>query len=793
MNELRNSITLHPGNFAGFFSVHLWPQITWAGTLLAFVIWITLPFLTGPAAARQPLPRPKPAPELRPVMLDNGEIVALSPVPKPRPGIGETSNSPVNAAEQSTANSVEREPADVSDTTTEDPLAVASLSSDQVVLRTLEIVNPPKPKPAALFQMGRPPFGFDPANELGAALDAVSENNYALASKRASNLDNPLEQKIVEWAIARAPNNPMRYTEIEEIRLGAPDWPDQDVLRLRAEQALLRTSPPVARVLAFFSDQRPITYAGSFALARAWQARGEKERGDREISKLWREGKLSGKSAVRLHEYYGKSLTRADHRHRLAQLLYDKKFAAARRQAARLGGGYPKLAEAVIIAMSRKRTNAARALAKVPKALRSNPLYQFAQIRSMRRNKKEISAAKLMIKAPRNPLALVDPDRWWLERQDLSRQVLDKGRPDLAYEIAAGHSAQSGRERALAEFHAGWYALRFLEKPDLALPHFERLADIATIPRTISRAHYWLARTHAALGDEQLARLNAEAAADHGQTYYGQLARDLLGLTTTGVEEVPQPTAADRLNFQNRELVRAAERLAAAGHPRRARSFLVHIAKTVNEPGELALAATFAKRIGQPRVMLEISKTASRRGLPVGGLANPLIVIPANIPIPKSIDRALVYAIAQQESAFNVGAKSWAGARGLMQMMPGTAKATARSAGRSYSLARLTTDAKYNATLGAHHLGQLIRNLRGSYILTFAGYNAGQGRAERWVRKYGDPRGGRVDPIDWVERIPFDETRDYVQRVMANLQGYRSRLGHPLAINQDLMQGRPVR
>jgi soluble lytic murein transglycosylase len=255
----------------------------------------------------------------------------------------------------------------------------------------------------------------------------------------------------------------------------------------------------------------------------------------------------------------------------------------------------------------------------------------------------------------------------------------------------------------------------------------------------------------------------------------------------------PSPTAADRRRFKGREIVQVVERLAAAGHQHRARAFLIHLAETVDTPGEVALAATLARRIGQPQIALEIGKAASRRGMQVGALAMPLIVIPSNIPVPDSIDRAVVYAIARQESAFNVGAKSWAGARGLMQMMPATAKSTAKSAGRPFSLARLSSDARYSATLGAHHLGELMDDLRGSYIMTFAGYNAGPGRAIRWVRKYGDPRGGRVDPVDWVERIPFDETRDYVQRVMANLQAYRSRLGHALAISRDLKHGRPVK
>jgi soluble lytic murein transglycosylase len=237
--------------------------------------------------------------------------------------------------------------------------------------------------------------------------------------------------------------------------------------------------------------------------------------------------------------------------------------------------------------------------------------------------------------------------------------------------------------------------------------------------------------------------------------------------------------------------VRAIRLLAAAGHGELAFPFFRGLAESAEAPGEIALLTALARRIGQPRAGMNAAAVAQQRELPVASLQAPFIGVPHGIRLPETVDRALVYAVVRQESAFNHKAMSHAGARGLMQLMPGTAKATARAAGLPFSLQRLTSDPHYNATLGAQHLGELLDRLDSSYILTFVGYKAGPGRARDWVKAYGDPRGGAVDPIDWIERIPFDETRNYVQKVLENLQVYRSRIGYPLSLSKDLIRGGP--
>ncbi|HWT31221.1 MAG TPA: lytic transglycosylase domain-containing protein, partial [Propylenella sp.] len=231
--------------------------------------------------------------------------------------------------------------------------------------------------------------------------------------------------------------------------------------------------------------------------------------------------------------------------------------------------------------------------------------------------------------------------------------------------------------------------------------------------------------------------------------------------------------------------------LAAAGHREKAFPFFRALAETIDSPGEIALLTALARRIDQPRAGVSAASIAEQRGVRVASLPAPFIGVPSGLPLPEPVDRALVYSVVRQESAFNFQATSHVGARGLMQLMPATAKATARNAGLPFSVQRLTSDPFYNATLGAQHLGELLDRLDRSYVLTFVGYNAGPGRASQWVKAYGDPRAGNVDAVDWIERIPFDETRDYVQKVMENLQVYRSRTGYPLSLSKDLIRGGP--
>jgi soluble lytic murein transglycosylase len=567
-------------------------------------------------------------------------------------------------------------------------------------------------------------------------------------------------------------------------------WPEPEALQLRAEQAFHAFGVEGDPVLTFYSQAEPRTVGGRLSLASALRRAHRKEEADRIVRELWREWPLSSDQAGALLARFGSMLTREDHLFRFRRLVLRKLTAQALTQAELLGPGYGDLARATIAVLNRA-SDAPKLLSDVAPKFFADPLYVFGRAHLLRRSGQPIEAARLLLQTKPDRDLEGDGDVWWDERRDLSRVLLDRGTPDLAYRVVAEARPAREGDRVEAAFHAGWYALRFLGDPDRAERHFRELHTLATLPRTQSRASYWLGRTHETWGRPAAAQLDYVEAARFGGTFYGQLARQKLGMVTTGLERTPRPSALDRIRFAERELVRVVGLLAASGHGGLADPFLVTLGETVDTPGEVALVLALARRVGLTQSGIRAAAVAEERGVKVASLPAPFNGVPTELQPPNPVDRALVYAVVRQESAFNHKAISHAGALGLMQLMPATARATARSIRMPFSVERLTVDPLYNATLGAHHLGELLGGLRRSYVLTFVGYNAGPGRALEWIRNYGDPRDGSADPVDWIERIPFDETRDYVQKVMENLQLYRSRTGHPLSLNEDLVGGGP--
>lgn len=620
---------------------------------------------------------------------------------------------------------------------------------------------------------------------LKAGLDALASGDVAAARTVRDGLDpRALDTHILTWAIAVRGGDRVPSAEIAAAAHDLQGWPEMATLRRNSERALYRENPPPQAVLATFGATAPQTTEGAILLARAYLATNARDQARTMLGAFWREKTLSAKDESSILAEFGGLIDKADHRFRMERMLYDENVSSAQRIAN--AAGAPDLAKAWT-AVLRGGRDADQLLAAVPKEQRSAG-FQFAQAKQLRRENQLAGAAAIMIAAPKDAASLVDPDAWWVERRVLSRALMDADQVKLAYQVAASHAAESTNSKVEAEFHAGWYALRGLGDAKLAAGHFARIAELADGPISRSRAYYWLGRA-AEAGAPGDASACYAMAAHFGTTFYGQLAAQKLGRSVLDLP-YPQPSEDDRANFGRREAVQAIDRLEQAGHGDIADRLYRDLAEQLNSPGELALLAQRAEARGNHFLALKIGKTAVSRGIDIGALSHPIGVIPASADI-SSAGKALAYAVARQESEFNVGAVSGVGARGLLQLMPGTAKDLAKRVGLPYSMQRLTTDAGYNATLGAAFLAQQLDRFDGSYILTFAGYNAGPSRASEWMRKYGDPRGRDIDSVvDWIERIPFTETRSYVQRVMENYQVYKMRLTGKFDIVDDLVKGR---
>lgn len=639
-----------------------------------------------------------------------------------------------------------------------------------------------------------PPFPGDEFRDEKSAPDLTVLKNAVEAYRRgaigdgdklAETIEDRTARALLEWAAIRFGGGAVNFTRINAFLSAYPNYPATTLFRRRAEEALIAEKKGNATIRAFFHAQRPVSPAGRVALARALKAEGKADEANALIRETWRKDHLGQPLEKLVLAEFGGVLTTTDHRLRTERYLFQEKAEPALRNAARVSPDYVKLAQARLASAKAKTPLAQKQIDAVPASLRGDLSFLFLQAQQARRANKPAEAAQLLAKAPRDPALLGDGDEWWTERRVTARKLLDEGSAAKAYEVAAGHGAEDNAEKIDAEWHAGFIALRFRNQPGLALAHFTEAARLAETPISISRAAYWQGRAVEAIGNAEGATAYYEQAAAHPVAYYGQLARARLSMPDLPIRR----TGASILTHLPGH--RGVRLLYQIGARDLAGVMLIDLAQRLHTTPALEAVAAIARREGDVKALLAVGKTALQRGFPLDTAAFPTFGVPDFPVLGDPMERAIVHAIARQESAFDPTAVSHAGARGLMQMMPATARETARRANLPFDWPRLGQDALYSAQMGAAHLNDLLKDWRGSYILTFAAYNAGSGNVKKWIDAYGDPRKPEVDAVDWVERIPFYETRNYVQRVMENLQVYRQRLDQRTAylIDYDLKRG----
>ena len=605
------------------------------------------------------------------------------------------------------------------------------------------------------------------------AIDFARKAKTDEATATRNRITDPAGQKLVEWYILRHSETTANYSRYAAFLATNPEWPSVVQLRRRAEARLWQERSDAATVRSFTSDA-PISARGKLALARVQLAAGNRETAGRLVREAWRTDELSERVEAEAYELFRDLLTRDDHRARMDKRIGAKDLAGARRAAQHIGSEELAIVKACA-AVRGKANKALDALDAVATEARSDLGYTLCRIQWMVAQNRNDDAARLVLAASPETMALQDTDQWWRERRSLARKLLDQGKFLTAYQVIRPAAAPDN-EYYRSDFHfmCGWIALRYLDEPISARAHFALIDDRQANPTVLARAHYWRARAAEALGDNEATRAGYEAAARYPTAYYGQLAHLRLGRNTIELR-APSPVLASTDGSALDERVRAADMLYEIGERDVVLYFAADLGEASTNVALLEALGELAGRHNDARAMLQIGKPSLGRGLPLDHYAFPTIGIPPHRQVAPEIEHGMIYSVARTESAFDQRDKSAANAVGLMQVTPEAGRDTAKRFKVSYDWDKMVSDPVYNTQMGAAELSALLSEYKGNHIMTFAGYNAGRGRVRDWIKAYGDPRDPKVDAVDWVERIPLSETRNYVQRVMENLRVYRVR------------------
>ena len=601
-------------------------------------------------------------------------------------------------------------------------------------------------------------------------LKAAALGRWSRAYALAGRGNDPVLAKVIDWIRFTTAGEPAGFEEIASFIDHNPDWPEMKSLRANAE-AKINASVPIHRVIDWLGRHPPLTPNGAIWLADSLLSVGQKEPARRLVRQAWVQMNFSARIERYFYRRYRRMLTAADHVRRIDRLLWRGRTWEARRMLRRVDANERMVAVARI-RLRRYRGGVDWAIRRMPPARLNDLGFVYERLRWRRRKGRDADAIALLAGLPK---AVPRPELWWRERGTLARRALRKGNVTEAYRIASAHHQTAGAGFADAEWLSGWIALRFLDDSKTAARHFERLWSKVRYPISRSRAAYWAGRAAEAEGRASRARDWYAKAGRYFTTFYGQLAMGRLATRNDSpLPKAPHGDEASVNAYLGRDVVRAAKLVAASQDRNHFRAFIKHLSRTAKKPAEHALAAEIAQRAARPDIALKAAKRALRKNVYLIAAGWPREPLPRNR---RGLEDALLLALMRQESAFDREALSWAGARGLMQLMPATAKLVARRLNLPFSRKRLLADHQYNLTIGTAYLSDVVSSFGGSYVLGLAAYNAGPSRARRWLRRHGDFRNGDIDAVDWIEMIPFDETRDYVQRVIENLQVYRAIFG----------------
>ena len=624
------------------------------------------------------------------------------------------------------------------------------------------------------------------------AVSEMKKSDWTNALKTAKKAKDKSIYNFIEWRHLLTERNKASFYDYLNFINANKDYPRLGRIKYLAEHKLSNEKITPGKIIDWFGDEEPLSGYGKMILGESYILTGQIEQGKKLIKEGWITADLSKTELSFFRKKFKNYLNAEDYIQRADYLAWENKYWDLKRMLRYLPKDYELLYNARQLLMS-KSYGVDQAIKNVPDRFKNDAGLNFDRLKWRRKRGRIDSSAEILLNVKNTKDYLVRPDKWWDEREIISRSLIYEKKYELAYKIASNHALIEGSDYAAAEWMSGWIALSFLDDPLLSKDHFQNFYNNVSYPISTSRGAYWLARSYKALGDKENSKKWFEEAAKYLTTYYGQLA--FLELNPNENFELSKDMEVDkkyREKFYSKELVKITYLLDELNEDKYTKFILRHLANENIENGSEILASELSTNIGRFDFAIQIAKIASYEKRFHNKFNYPIISTPKNINGRKIPESAFILSIIRQESEFDLSANSHAGAKGLMQLMPYTAKLVAKQAKLPYVKSRLTTDPEYNINLGSHYIAGLILDYDGAYPYAIAAYNAGPNRVKYWKKINKDPQKKQIDYVDWIELIKFRETRNYVQRVLENYNVYRYILEQRPIKMKDFFKDEPL-
>ena len=624
------------------------------------------------------------------------------------------------------------------------------------------------------------------------SIQAMEKSQWTTALKNSKNAKDKSIYNFIQWRHLLTTGNQATFYDYMTFIQNNKDYPRISRIKYLAEQKLSTDKISPKKIINWFGVDEPLSGYGMLVLGESFIQTGDSENGIALIKRGWITAELSRASMKSLSKKYRKYLDSKDYINRADYLAWENKYWDLKRMLPYLPKDYQLLYTARQILMS-KSYGVDQAIKNVPQKFKNDAGLNHDRLKWRRKRGRIDSSLEILFSIKNNKDYLVRPDKWWVERAIMSRALIYKNKYETAYKVASQHSLDKGSEFAEAEWLSGWIALSFLNDPILAVDHFNNFYQNVSYPISLARGAYWLGRSYEKIGDKRQSEDWYREATKYLTTYYGQLAFLKINPSQNfELEEQADVKDDYRKYFYNKELVKITHLLNELNKDKYTKNILRHLANDNIASGSEILAAELATNISRYDFAIQVSKLASYEKRFHNTFNYPIISVPQYVNGRKIPETAFILSLIRQESEFDMRANSHVGAQGLMQIMPYTAKLVAKQAKLPYSKSRLTSDPEYNINLGSHYIAGLILQYDGAYPFATAAYNAGPKRVKHWKKINKDPQKKQIDFVDWVELIPFKETRNYVQRVMENYNVYRYILEKKPIKMKDFFKDQPL-